>query len=135
MSRADLMKLAERENYKATYPFGGESPTFDISGTNYTLGFCEDQLTYASWMISTNEELIKSINKRQNEEGFRLVRGVASVSYDDATKNELSQLSLDLRHPENATAYSVEYTMFEHNSQIDLIDTRFDDSLNCTPEA
>src|SRR5688572_416270 len=40
MSRAEVMKLAEKENYKVTYPFGGESPTLEISGTDYTLGFC-----------------------------------------------------------------------------------------------
>ena len=98
----------------------------------YWLLFCDGRLTYASWIIDTNDELIKSLNERLNNQGFKLTSYKASSHYNDASSEEQNQFTMRLENPERE--YSVTYDIFSRNGQVTVEDTAFDDTANCVRE-
>ena len=130
MSEADFFSFVKDQKLTVTYPLKDQlTKEVTVDGTSYWLDFCNNRLTYASWNVSDNAKLLKSIDQRVNKMGFRLSTFTPTSSYSDSISTDLYQLEIRLTKP--GMRYSVTYDVFESNSQITLEDTDYDDSLNC----
>lgn len=129
MTEAAFNQAVVTSGWKVTAPFGEITKGVVIDGTNYWLLFCEGRLTYASWLINDNSQLIQSMNARINNHGFRLSNFTVSSKYSDSEKRNLNEMRFKLQKP--GASYSVTYFQYDTNSQISLEDSDFDDSLGC----
>lgn len=129
MTEAEFDEKVAENKLTVSYPIGGDTKSIKFDDTEYWLNFCNGKLTYASWTIDTNDELIKSMNERINEQGFTLANMTVASSYSDSRKTDDNTLRMRLVHPEKA--YSVTYQLFSTNGQITLEDTAHDDSFGC----
>ena len=109
-----------------TPPFG---PSFKDGGQSYSLQFCNDELTYASWMLPNNEQFLRSFDQRTNKEGFEAFSINASVTHDDRRNSDSPAMNIDLYHSSGAKAFTITYHLFSDNAQIDLRDSRY--GYNC----
>ncbi|WP_057883972.1 hypothetical protein [Tsuneonella troitsensis] len=104
-----------------------------IGGTDYWVMFCNGELTYASWILNNNDELLKSMSERVNQQGFKLSNYKVASGYNDAAKTDNNGLEMRFENPERE--FSVTYNLFPGNGQITLQDSRYDDSFNCAKDA
>lgn len=129
ITEAEFEEKAAQNKLTVSYPLGDETKSIKFDDTEYWLNFCNGKLTYASWLIDTNDELIKSMNERINEQGFTLANMTVQSSYSDARKKDDNTLEMRLVHP--AKAYSVTYNLYSANGQITVEDIAHDDSYGC----
>lgn len=105
-----------------TPPFG---PSFNDGGQRYSLEFCNDELSYASWVLPNNERFLRSFDQRTNKEGFDAFSINASVTHDDRRNSDSSVMNIHLYHPSGAKAFTITYHLFPDNAQIALRDSRY----------
>lgn len=132
MPRGEVEALLVRNGHELTDgpPFG---PTFVYEDREYMLGFCDGVLTSASWLTSDNEQFLRSLSQRVNNEGFAVFRTSVSGQYNDRLNSDYYQLSIELSHPEGDRLYTISYDLYEVNGQITLRDSRY--GYNCEPRA
>lgn len=133
MSFADFTASTQRQALVVSYPLNDTfTKSVTIDGQTYWLTFCNDRLAYASFLINSNEDFIKSVDSRVNGQGFRQTTFSVSNRYNDTTNTQIPELRFRL---ENASAaYSITYFLYKGNAQVVLEDERFDDSLGCRAE-
>lgn len=133
MTEAEFESVVAQQKLSVTYPIPNQdTKAVTIGDATYWLDFCDGRLTYASWFLDNNDELIKSMDERVNRQGFRLADFKVSSSYSDGLKKDLNQFSLRFEHPEKQ--FSVTYDQFSENGQVHVEDTNYDDTYNCVRE-
>lgn len=100
----------------------------NVDGTSYWFVFCNDELTYASWMLASNDHFTKSIATNVGL-GFTMSDYSATSYFNDRVNKDISSLSFSFTHPEKR--YSIKYDLFSENGQITLEDVRYDQSIGC----
>lgn len=134
MSEAEFNQKAVEHQFsvKPLMP-GSDTKSVKINDTEYWLLFCGGRLTYASWLLDNNDDLIKSLDERVNSQGFRLVEYKVKSSYNDATQTESNNFNMRYENPE--LAYSVTYDLFSINGQVTVEDSAYDDTYDCVRES
>lgn len=132
MSRESVEAILSQQgiNFSDDPTFG---PSFDTGDRKYHIGFCNGELAYASWLLSDNTQILRSMAQRVNVEGFRVQSTSVDYGYNDRINSENLGLNIFLSHPSNNKAYRVTYHIYPINGQIQLRDTRYGHS--CQPDA
>lgn len=133
MTLAEFTSYVAVQNLTVSYPLkDGLTKSVTIDGQAYWLMFCNDRLSYASFLINSNEDFIKSVDSRVNGQGFKQTRFSVSNRYSDTTNTQLPELQFRLEKP--VAAYSITYFLYKGNGQVALEDERYDDSYGCKAE-
>jgi hypothetical protein len=124
MKRSQIEAILKKQDLRIddTPPFG---PFFKDGDRTYSLGFCNDELAYFSWLLNNNEQFLKSFDQRTNRDGFEAFSIKANVMHDDRRITDNSEMTIALSHPSGTKAYTITYHLYPENAQITFRDSRY----------